>query len=380
MSAVVLPPATIGIIGGGQLGRMIAMEAKAMGYRVIVLDPTKGCPCAQVCDEQIVGDLDSYEMIEQLCKQSDLVTYEFENVDVRHIEQLETHYNIPQGSKALKISQARDQEKQFAQSLGIAVGKFQLIHTNEELLQAIAVIGYPLLVKTNRFGYDGKGQVKLASSADLETKKEILEAMLKQPCLVEEFIPFDQEISVIYTRGYQNSTVFPIPRNIHEQGILAYLLVPAQLSEVLQAEAGKLASLIAAELQYVGTMAVELFVRNGTLYFNEMAPRVHNTGHYTLDVCSKSQFRTHVEAICGYSLAPIIRYRDAVMVNVLGKDMEHLYSYLKQTTATAYNFYLYGKQTAKPNRKMGHLTFFGEDNQALWKQAKQLGGTAECEQ
>lgn len=377
MSNLVLPSATIGIIGGGQLGRMIAIEAKAMGYRVIVLDPTMDCPCAQVCDEQLIGDLNSYEMLEQLCRKSNLVTYEFENIDVHHIERLEKQYAIPQGSKALRLSQKRDQEKHFAKSLGIAVGYFQLVDTWEELLQAITTIGYPLLVKTNRFGYDGKGQVKLESQHDLEAKHELLRTILKQSCLVEEFITFDQEISVIYTRGYQNAAAFPIPNNIHEQGILKYSIVPAEISGQLQKEAIRITALLADELQYIGTMAVELFVRNGMIYFNEMAPRVHNTGHYTLDVCSKSQFRTHMEAICGYTLSPIIKYSDAVMVNILGKDIEDLYHYLTQGSNMQYNHYLYGKQKAEPYRKMGHLTLFGDHKATLIRQAKQLGGTKE---
>lgn len=368
--SLLLPPSTIGIVGGGQLGAMMAMSAKKRGYRVIVLDPTENCPAAQVSDEQIIAAYSDTKGFEQLAQKSDVITYEFENVNSACIEKYEKSYRIPQGSTCLKVSQHRFIEKNFAKELQIPCIPYALVQSKEDLYKAVEEIGYPCILKTCQNGYDGKGQVKL------DSEKELLQCieLCKQECVLEGFINFDYEISVVLTRSAQSTVIFPIPQNIHSKGILRYSVVNDQISTDIRIKAEQIANKLADAMNYCGTFAVELFVLGNQVYFNEMACRPHNSAHYTIEGCNFSQFDTHILAICGLPLPKIRLLQPTVMANILGQDLESLNKYLKLPYQVDYCSHLYGKAEAKKDRKMGHITFFDQDLNRCLTEAKRCLG------
>ena len=367
MSAPILPPSTIGIVGGGQLGRMMTLTAKAMGYRVIILDPSVDSPAAQVADDQIVANYDDNSAWEQLSAKSDVITYEFENVDSTLAEKYMSA--IPQGYRALQVAQHRLQEKNFAEESGVFCHPYKAINSYENLIVAINILGYPCVLKTCRFGYDGKGQIVLRSEADLDKCKPLL----KQECILESYVSFDKEISVIVTRNKSGSVYFPINENIHVNGILKYSIVPARITWDLVSEAQKIATTLVNGLDYTGTLAVELFLKDGKLYFNEMAPRPHNSGHYSIEGCNYSQFTTHIRAICGLPLNPITLSQPTVMVNILGQDLPKVLEYIQLNNAQIDSYlHLYGKDEAVVNRKMGHLTLWGIEIDQLYEISKAI--------
>ncbi|WP_173917436.1 5-(carboxyamino)imidazole ribonucleotide synthase [Halobacillus sp. Marseille-Q1614] len=357
INKVVKPGDTIGILGGGQLGRMMAVAAKHMGYRIAVLDPAEDCPCAQTADIHIKAEYDDTAAAKELLEVSDVVTYEFENVDLKVAKLLEEAGKLPQGAYSLEVTQNREKEKQVAVDAGLPVAEFAIIESWDELNEAVETIGYPSVVKTISGGYDGKGQLKLESKRDLMDAESFLKEGGKY--IVEQWLQFDLEISQVFTRSLDGDiTYFPIGENAHRNQILHETRVPAPISSKVEEKVHEAVAVLSEKMNIAGTFAVEMFVKDGEIYINEMAPRPHNTGHYTIEACNVSQFEQHIRAICGLPLLPIYSFPAAVMVNVLGKHREILLSKL----ADYQNMHLhdYGKQESRTNRKMGHITFIGE--------------------
>jgi 5-(carboxyamino)imidazole ribonucleotide synthase len=350
----ILPGQTIGIIGGGQLGRFMAIAAKNMGYNVAVLDPTPNCPCGQVSDIEITASYDDLDAIQKLAEISDVITYEFENIDYQALNWLEEHAYLPQGSKLLSITQDRKMEKEGIEQAGAKVALYKVVETEQQLQEGIEEIGLPCVLKTCRGGYDGKGQWVIKAFDDAKQAKVLLQ---QGRCVLEKWIPFEKEISVIVTRSVKGEmTTFPVAENIHVHNILHESIVPARISNSLKEKAKNLAIMVAENLGLIGTLAVEMFVTNDDIYINELAPRPHNSGHYTMDLCQTSQFEQHVRAICGLPLAPTSMLHEGVMVNILGQHIERVMK--EDDILRKGKLYLYGKKEAKENRKMGHITFF----------------------
>lgn len=360
----ILPPKTLGIIGGGQLGRMMTVAAKTMGYDVIVLDPTENCPTAQVSDAQIVASYDDMVAIEQLTERADIVTYEFENVDLEAARYIEEKGKLPQGAYALEVTQNREREKTVIKDLGLPVAPFAIVKNGQDVKKALKKIPLPAVIKTCRGGYDGKGQLKMTSDADVE--KAIQFAKNGGTYIVEQWIQFDKEISVVFTRSHDGEiTYFPLAENIHKDHILYETIAPARVSERVKEKAYAAAKAIARELRVVGTFAIEMFVSGEIIFINEMAPRPHNSGHYTIEACNVSQFAQHIRAICNLPLVEIKQWQKANMINVLGENMEQALHAL--TNMKDANVHLYGKRVIQPKRKMGHITFVADDEATLEK-------------
>lgn len=364
---MILPPKTIGIIGGGQLGRMMAISARYMGYKVAVLDPTPNCPTAQVADVQLTAAYDDMDAIKELTKISDVVTYEFENVDLEAAAYIEAEGKLPQGALALEITQNREKEKTMIKGLGLPVPKFAIVKGGEEAKIALEDFSLPVVIKTCRGGYDGKGQIKLETEADKE--EAIRFAVEQQHCIIEDWITFDKEISVIFSRAMSGEIAFfPISENEHRDHILYKTIVPATVNNEIQKKAYHAAELLAEKMNIVGTFAIEMFVYGDEIYLNEMAPRPHNSGHYSIEACNVSQFDQHILAISGLPLKETELLQSAVMINILGEDVEDLLEYLQTTTKG--HSHLYGKADIKQKRKMGHITFIGKDEADVQKQVE----------
>ncbi|MBG9821277.1 5-(carboxyamino)imidazole ribonucleotide synthase [Bacillus safensis] len=350
----IFPNATIGIIGGGQLGRYMAVSAKQMGYRAAVLDPVAQSPCGQVADKEITAAYSDLEAIRKLADISDVVTYEFENIDYDALNQLKEEAYLPQGSDLLLLTQNRETEKKGIVDAGCEVAPYRIIHDEKELEDAVDVLGLPAVLKTCRGGYDGKGQYVIKEKEQLQEAAALL---THGTCILESWVPFQMELSVIVTRSVHGEiAVFPVAENIHKHNILFQSIVPARVENRIQEKAKELATTLAEKLGLVGTLAVELFLTNdGKLLVNELAPRPHNSGHYTLDLCETSQFEQHVRAICGLPLGGTALLSEGMMVNLLGDEVdipkEHP-ELLKEA-----KLYLYGKHEVKAGRKMGHMTF-----------------------
>ncbi|CAJ1004265.1 MULTISPECIES: 5-(carboxyamino)imidazole ribonucleotide synthase [Brevibacillus] len=349
------PGATIGILGGGQLGRMIALAGRAMGYRFVTMDPTEDAPCGQAADRQIVARYDDVDAAMQLAKISDVISYEFENVDARVAEVLESQAYVPQGSRLLRITQNRIREKTAIAELGIPVAPFRVIDSLDSLRAAIADLGLPAVMKTATGGYDGKGQWVLRSEAELA---EAYDTLFKAgtELIVEQFVPFQLELSVIAARNPSGElAVFPAAENVHRENILHLSIVPARVPDDIRQRAEAIARTIAERLDVVGLIAVEMFLTaNGELYVNELAPRPHNSGHYTMDACVTSQFEQHVRAVCDLPLGSTELLSPVVMVNILGEHLQPVLDRIDQLPRTA-KLHLYGKHESKPKRKMGHI-------------------------
>ena len=358
----ILPPQTIGIIGGGQLGRMMAIAAKYMGYNVIVLDPTPNCPTAQVSDGQIVAAYDDMEAIKELADKSDVVTYEFENVDLDAATFIEEAGKLPQGAFALEVTQNREKEKNLMREIGLPVPNFSIVHNGTECEAALEKITLPAVIKTCRGGYDGKGQLKIESEQDKEAAIQFADQ--GGTFIIEEWITFDKEISTVFTRSQSGEIMFfPIAENDHKDHILYETIAPARISDELNRKAKDAASLLADKINVVGTFAIEMFVKGEEIFINEMAPRPHNSGHYTIEACSESQFSQHIRAICGLPLPEIRLHQNAMMINVLGEDMPKALRALRKLPEA--HVHLYGKKEAKEKRKMGHVTFIAHDQDEL---------------
>lgn len=367
-STVILPNETIGIIGGGQLGRMMAIAAKYMGYQVIVLDPTPNCPTGQVADQQIVAAYDDMAAIEQLTSLSDVITYEFENVDLKAAAYIESQGKLPQGSYALEVTQNRAKEKQLMKASQLPVPPFHIVNNVSDCDLAFKKIQFPAVIKTCHGGYDGKGQIKLENMADKEQVSKFVEK--NGSCIIEEWISFEKEISVIFTRSQTGDiTFFPIAENEHKDHILYKTTVPANISEHVKEQAYEAAKILADKVSVVGTFAIEMFVKDDNVLINEMAPRPHNSGHYTIEACNVSQFTQHIRAICRLPLEKIHLLQSAVMINILGEDLEHTLTYMQSNSGFVH---LYGKDEAKAKRKMGHITFIADTVEELEQSIEQF--------
>lgn len=360
----VLPPETIGIIGGGQLGRMMAIAAKYMGYRVLVLDPTPNCPTAQVADGQIVSAYDDMDAIKELTEKCDVITYEFENVDLTAATYIERAGKLPQGARALEVTQNREMEKTVMKEAGLPVPDFVIVKDGETCEASLANFPLPAVIKTCRGGYDGKGQLKIESEKDVPAAIQFAEQ--GGTFIIESWIPFDKEISVIFSRSQTGEIAFfPIAENDHKDHILYETVAPAMITDVVKEKALAAATTLAEEINIVGTFAIEMFVSKEDIFINEMAPRPHNSGHYTIEACNASQFSQHIRAICGLPLQEVTLLQQAIMINVLGEDMPKALSALKNNPNAF--VHLYGKDEAKEKRKMGHVTFIGASKEEVNK-------------
>lgn len=371
---MILPEKTIGILGGGQLGRMMAISAREMGYRIAVLEPKNGSPCGQIADHEVITAYDDEQGAKELAELSDVITYEFENVDLKTAEWLETNANLPSGSRLLKYTQDREFEKKAVVESGCEVAKFAIIHNEEDLENALEEIGFPSVIKTCRGGYDGKGQIVLRS---LEDVGQALDSFVgEQKAILEKWVPFEKELSVIVTRSTTGETkTFPVAENIHQDNILHQTIVPARISGEINRKATEIALRLAESFELVGTLAVEMFLtEDGEVLVNEMAPRPHNSGHFSIDACETSQFQQHIRAICGWPLGETTLLKPAVMVNILGEDLQKSFDAIPQYSDVKYH--LYGKDGAKPKRKMGHVTVLADTiEQAIEKADKLQFGT-----
>ncbi|TXC85716.1 5-(carboxyamino)imidazole ribonucleotide synthase [Metabacillus litoralis] len=353
----ILPGQTIGIIGGGQLGRMMAIAARQLGYKIAVLDPTEDCPCGQLADIEITASYDDLAAIKKLASVSDVITYEFENIDYTALKWLEEHAYLPQKSSLLLLTQDRETEKAAIVNAGCEVAPYRIVQNEDELTDAVELLQYPSVLKTCRGGYDGKGQVVLRSDHDLA---EAIQLLNQGTCILEKWVPFEKEISVIVTRSVNGETkTFPVAENIHKENILYQSIVPARVEEEVISNAEKLAIKLSHSFELVGTLAVEMFLtETGELYINELAPRPHNSGHYSIDLCETDQFEQHVRAICNLPLGHTTLRQSGVMVNLLGDDLsvvnEHLYLLERS------KLHLYGKKEPIAKRKMGHITVMSD--------------------
>ncbi|SCS50601.1 phosphoribosylaminoimidazole carboxylase ATPase subunit [Staphylococcus caeli] len=360
---------TIGIIGGGQLGKMMAQSAQSMGYKVIVLDPDEACPCQYVAHEFIHANYDDQAALNQLASLSDVITYEFENISASQLEYLVSHYNVPQGYQAIQILQDRLSEKQILKESNCNIAPFVQLTNTEDLNDAISSIGYPFIVKTRFGGYDGKGQVLVEKAADLKDAKALIEV---EECVAEQYLKLNKEVSLTVTIGANNQiTYFPLQENEHRQQVLFKTVVPARTDESIEHSARNEVQKLINNVHFVGTFTVEFFIdKSNALYVNEIAPRPHNSGHYSIEACDYSQFDTHILAITGQQLPQEIELlKPAIMMNLLGKDLDLLENQFSENPE--WHVHIYGKEMRKANRKMGHLTVLTEDinqtEQALLK-------------
>jgi 5-(carboxyamino)imidazole ribonucleotide synthase len=351
---MIAPGATIGILGGGQLGRMTAMAAARLGYRTHVFTPEADSPCAQVSAVATIADYDDEAALIEFARAVDVVTLEFENVPVATAEFLAARRPFFPRPESLAIAQARTSEKSAANRLGFGTAPWRAVDGVAALTRALAEIGRPAVLKTNRFGYDGKGQVKIGPADD---PAAAWAALGGDDAILEGFVDFAREISVVLTRGQDGAiATYPAVENRHRNHILSETIAPAAISPAAAAEAERIATTIAADLDYVGVLAIEMFeTRDGSLLVNELAPRPHNSGHWTIEGAATSQFEQLVRAICGLTLGSTA-WRPARMVNLIGDDVLDWGKYVADPGA---HLHLYGKAEARPGRKMGHVTWVG---------------------
>ncbi|WP_435924058.1 5-(carboxyamino)imidazole ribonucleotide synthase [Paenibacillus sp. DYY-L-2] len=376
---VIKPGGTIGVLGGGQLGRMMALAGSNLGYRFVALDPTPNAPCGQVA-EQIVAGYGDKAAAGELAERADVITYEFENVDAEVAALLEERSYVPQGSRLLYTTQHRLREKRAVEAAGAQVAPYAEIGSEEALREAVRRLGLPAVLKTATGGYDGKGQWVIRSESEIgQAYAELSRAGTE--LVLEQFIPFVKELSVIAARSPRGEIkTFPVAENVHVDNILHLSIVPARVADEIQREAERLASRIAESMEAVGLLAVEMFLtEDGTLYVNELAPRPHNSGHYTMEACATSQFEQHVRAVCNLPLGETALRTPVVMVNVLGEHLEAVSDAVvtgqwfgreglpSTETGTGANagvipkVHLYGKSGSAPKRKMGHINLLCDD-------------------
>ncbi|MFD1912845.1 5-(carboxyamino)imidazole ribonucleotide synthase [Halodurantibacterium flavum] len=344
------PGATIGILGGGQLGRMLSVAASRLGFRCHVYEPAANPPAADVAHRTFTAPYEDHEALAQFAKGVDVITYEFENVPTAALDLLESIVPIRPNRRALAISQDRLSEKAFLRDLGLATAPFAPVDRAADLDAALADIGMPAILKTRRLGYDGKGQARITAA---DQAGAALAAMAGAPAILEGFVTFSHEVSVIAARGLDGRVACYDPgENVHRDGILHTTTVPARLSMAQQTDAVILAGRILNALDYVGVMGVELFVTPAGLVVNEIAPRVHNSGHWTQNGCVIDQFEQHIRAVAGWPLGDGSRHSDIEMLNLIGEDVARVPE-LAGRADTA--IHLYGKAEARPGRKMGHV-------------------------
>lgn len=367
----ILPPATLGMLGGGQLGRFFVLAAHEMGYRVWVLDPDPNSPAGQAADRQLVAAYDDFAALDELAQGCAAVTTEFENVPAGALDYLAKFIPVRPSADAVGICQNRVAEKMFLRNHGLPHAPFAPINTEDDARNAPATL-FPGILKVARFGYDGKGQARVANHDELLAAYQ---SFGHEACVLEQMLPLDYEVSVVLARDEAGTIrCFPTVENAHARGILDVSIVPARTSACQRDSAQEFAEHIAAKLDYIGTLGVEFFVSRGELFVNEMAPRPHNSGHYTVDACVTSQYEQQVRALTGLPLGEPHAHSAAVMVNLLGD----IWYDPSQPGADAHGHYrepdwsqllavpnlklhLYGKHHARPGRKMGHFTVLDSD-------------------
>jgi 5-(carboxyamino)imidazole ribonucleotide synthase len=344
---------TIGIIGGGQLGRMLAMAAARLNFRTVILEPQADCPAAQVANQQIVAAYDDPAALAQMADLCDVITYEFENVPVTAAEDLQRSVPVYPPAKALDVAQDRLTEKRFLNSCGIGTAKFHPVDSQADLEKALADFGGQGVLKTRRLGYDGKGQRVFRAAQD--DAAGTYEAFGSVPLILESFVSFEREVSIIAARAADGTVACYDPaENVHRDGILHTSTLPARLSDRAADTARESAERLLAALDYVGVIGMEFFLMaNGKLIANEIAPRVHNSGHWTEAACVVSQFEQHIRAVAGLALGSPARHSDCVMTNLIGDDILDLPIWLSRKDVLVH---LYGKTEARQGRKMGHVT------------------------
>ncbi|SEN88862.1 5-(carboxyamino)imidazole ribonucleotide synthase [Palleronia pelagia] len=346
-----LPPgSTIGILGGGQLGRMLSVAASRLGYKTCIFEPAGDCPASHVANFHLKAGYDDAEALARFAEATDVITYEFENIPTDALDILERHRPIRPGREALRVSQDRLVEKDWLADLGLTPAPYADVPDRAALDDALARIGTPAILKTRRFGYDGKGQARIDSPGDAD---EALGSMNGAPAVLEGFVAFQREISVIAARGLDGAVACYDPgENLHEGGILRRTTVPAAIPHALATDAVLLAARILGALDYVGVMGIELFVTDSGLVVNEIAPRVHNSGHWTQNGATIDQFEQHIRAVAGLPLGDGSRHGDIEMENLIGDYSDALPGILADPAAA---LHLYGKAEARPGRKMGHV-------------------------
>ena len=350
MSEALKPGSTIGILGGGQLGRMLSVAASRLGFVAHIFEPGANPPAGQVADRVTTAAYDDTDALEAFARDVDVITYEFENIPTAALDILEAHRPIRPGREALRVSQDRLTEKSFLRDLGLQTAPFADITDQASLDLALAEIGAPSILKTRRFGYDGKGQARIKSPEDAPGA---LADMAGAAAILEGFVDFSREVSVIAARSTNGEvSCFDPGENVHRDGILHTTTVPAQLSGSQRMDAVLLAGKILNALDYVGVLGVELFVTDNGLIVNEIAPRVHNSGHWTQNGCAIDQFEQHIRAVAGWPLGDGQRHSDVVMENLIGDDMDRLPDLAKEHDCA---IHLYGKAEVKAGRKMGHV-------------------------
>jgi len=370
-----LPPSTIGVLGGGQLGRMLALEARRAGYRVIIFtDEASGCPAGQIADVEINARYDDTEALDRFLAQVDVVTAEFENIPDACLQAVEAVKPLRPSRKAIYTTQHREREKLFLRDQGIACAEFRIIEDFAGLKKAVSELGRPCVIKTAAFGYDGKGQAKVNAETDLAAAWKAFEG---HHAVVEQWVPFVCEVSVVGARDVAGRTaVHGCIENLHEQHILDLSIAPARVSPEITAQALALWQAVAEGLDYVGTMAVEMFVTaDGKVLVNEIAPRPHNSGHHTIDACLTSQFGQQLRAVCGLPLGDGTQHTPVVLVNLLGDvwpDETVHPDWSPVLTHPRAKLHLYGKQLAKLRRKMGHFTVLADTIEKAVHQAQAI--------
>lgn len=356
MKEIILPGATIGVLGSGQLGRMFAIAARRMGYRVHTFSPDSDTPTGQVADFEVKASYDDLDAVREFARGVDVVTFEFENVSAHAIEAASAFAPVRPNGAVLHTAQHRLREKTFLATSGFPVVNFKAIRSLDDLLAGVREIGYPAVLKTAGFGYDGKGQSKITSPDEAEAAYR---ALGEQEAILEAFVDFEREVSVVAARGLDGAFVhYGVIENQHRHHILDVSVAPANVPPQIAQEAVEITHSVLEKLEVVGVMCVEFFVtRAGKLLINELAPRPHNSGHLTFDACVTSQFEQQLRAICGLPLGAPELLRPAAMANLLGDlwaDGEP--DWVAACTFPEIKLHLYGKLTARPGRKMGHLT------------------------
>jgi 5-(carboxyamino)imidazole ribonucleotide synthase len=354
--AAIPPGKTIGVLGGGQLGRMLAQAAKRLGYRTHVYEPAAKCPAGAVADKEVNRPYGDLAALTAFAKECDVVTYEFENVPAAPLRAIEAVTRLRPHWRVLETAQNRSREKRWLRDHQLPHARFAEVAAGGDLAAAIRGVGLPCVVKTADFGYDGKGQLKVTNEADLAPA---LAKFRGQPVVIEQFIHFTCEVSAVVARSPEGEVrVFPVTENIHKNHILDFSIVPARVTPAVSAQTEELARRVAAEIDLIGVMGVEFFVtKAGEVLVNELAPRTHNSGHWTIDACATSQFEQQVRAICGLPLGETTLLSPVVMVNILGDAWKNGEPKWAALTAHAnVRLHLYGKAEARLGRKMGHFT------------------------
>ncbi len=345
---------TVGIIGGGQLGMMLADAIKKLGGRVIGLDPNKDAPITYVADEFINASFDDLAALEELGKRSDVITYEFENVKSEYLKTLEEKYNVKQGLKPLFDSQDRLREKENALMHGLLPVRFFNVESIDDLEKGIKILGYPCLYKTRTLGYDGHGQILIKSELDIEKVKPYL----NQAGILEEYLKFDYEVSIIMVRDEDRTVNLPLSRNIHKDGILDITYVPALVDKQLEKKIIESSVNFMKSANYLGILCIEYFIKGDKFFFNEMAPRPHNSGHYSIEACDYSQYDLFAHFLLDMKIPSTNLVHQAIMKNILGESLDLVSKFEKIPKSY---IHMYHKTEARPKRKMGHVTLLDVD-------------------